>query len=122
MDIGSFYLILNEFLYFPVTFAALHNISTLYGILSTVKSITFFLNFMLVFFLSLLLLFMFIAASLFVKFSKVVVFCSFNFSNELLVGVDFLLLYTIGLEISSFISLSYHSHQYEFYIVNFSLC
>ena len=88
MDIGSLYSTLNEFINLPVTFAALLNISTLYGILSSVKSIIFpFLIFCK--FLLLLLSFIFVAASLFVNFSKVVVFSPFNFSDELLVDVDF---------------------------------
>ena len=89
MDIGSLYAKFNEFLYFPVAFAALPNISTLYGILSIVKSIIFPFLISCKFFHSLLLSFIFIAASLFVNFYKVVVFSSFNFSSELLVDFDF---------------------------------
>ena len=58
------------------------------------------------FFLSLSLSYVFIVASLFISFSKVVVFSSFNFSNELLVDVVFSLLCTKDLEIFSFISFS----------------
>ena len=89
MDIGSLYSTLNEFINRPVTFAALLNISTLYGILSSVKSIIFPFLIFCKFLLLLLLSFIFVAASLFVNFSKVVVFSPFNFSDELLVDVDF---------------------------------
>ena len=94
MDIGSLYSAFHEVLRFPVVFAALLNISTLYGILSSVKSIIYPFLILSKFLLLLSLSFTFIAANLFVKFYKVVVFFSFNFSDELLVDVGFLLLYT----------------------------
>ena len=81
MDIGSLYSILNAFLNFPVAFPAVLNISTLYGMLSTVKSIICPFLILCKLFFSLLWSFISIAASCFVKFSKV--FCSFD---ELLVG------------------------------------
>ena len=71
-----------------MAFAALLNISTLYGILSIVKSIIFvfliFVNFyfhysLLLLLLLLLLLFIYTAASLFVNFSKGLVFFKFIF-------------------------------------------
>ena len=89
MDIGSSYSTLNEFINLPVAFAAVLNISTLYGILSSVKSIIFPFLIFCKFLLLLSLSFIFIAASLFVNFSEVVVFSPFNFSDELLVDVGF---------------------------------
>ena len=88
-----------------MAFAAVFNISTLYGILSVVKSTIFPFLVLCKFLLSLLLSFIFIAAILFVNFSKVVVFSSFNFSDESLVDVNFSLLCTSGLETTSFTSL-----------------
>ena len=78
---GYWFFIFNiKYLNFPMAFAALLNISTLYGILSIVKSIIFvfliFVNFYFHYSLLLLLLLLFIytAASLFVNFSKGLVF------------------------------------------------
>ena len=86
---GYWFFIFNiKYLNFPMAFAALLNISTLYGILSIVKSIIFvfliFVNFyfhysLLLLLLLLLLLFIYTAASLFVNFSKGLVFFKFIF-------------------------------------------